>query len=113
MMSVIVLFETPESEGELSTWSFVNAAHHRDIIRIIFEQTGEILPEYPLDPFDPENMNTWLYNHQQMHTAQNAILGIGGWNLLELNLKNPEAVANWIWYHAQEHLQAGQILELG
>lgn len=113
MSALLVLYETPKTQGDLSVWSFANAAQHRDINRIIFETTGDILPDFVLDPFDPNDMNAWLYQHQVMHNAQNAVLGIAGFNLTELDWNNPAELGSWLWNHGQEHFQAAQILELG
>lgn len=109
-MALAVLYETPSTPDLFDEWSFVNMAHHRDIIRVIFEQTGEVLTEYALDPVSPDDMVAWLYHHQQMHDAMNASLGIEGYNLLELDWASP---STWITQHAQEHFAAGQILNLG
>jgi len=112
-MSLIVLYEPPKTQADLNVWSFANASQHRDINRVIFETTGDILPDFVLDPFDPNDMNSWLYQHQMMHNAQNAVLGIAGFNLTELDWSNEAELATWLWNHGQEHYQAAQILELG
>ena len=112
-MAVASLFEIPKSAGDLQVWSFANAAHHRDINRVVYELQQVQLPDFFLDPFDPSDMDDWLYQHQQMHNAQNAVLGIAGFNLLELNWRDPEELLNWMEQHALEHVAAGQILNLG
>lgn len=109
-MALAVLYEIPRSDEDLKVWGFVNMAHHRDIIRVIYEESGEQQPEYILDPINPLVMETWLYQHQLMHDNMNAALGVAGYNLLELNWDDP---ANWINQHAQEHFAVGQILQLG
>jgi len=113
-MSVIVLYENPlETPEQLATWSFSNAAAHRDIARVIFGITGDVLPDFPLDPFDPTDMTIWLYQHALMHDAQNAVLGIAGFNLSNVNWGDPGDLAAWLWNHGQEHAAAATILELG
>lgn len=112
-MALAVLYEYPVTPGDFAVWSFVNAAHHRDIIRLIYEQSGDELQEYVLDPFDPRDMAGWLNQHQQMHDAMNASLGIAGYNLLELDWADAGAANVWLTQHAQEHMAAGQILNLG
>lgn len=113
-MSLIVLYENPlASPDQLATWSFSNAASHRDINRVIFGLTGDILPDFVLDPFDPRDMTIWLYQHALMHNAQNAVLGIAGFNLSNVNWGDQADLDAWLWNHGQEHYQAAAILELG
>mgnify|MGYP001562264443 CR=1 FL=1 len=113
-MALAVLQEDPiVSPEEFMVWSFTHAAHHKDINRVVFELGGSALPEYILDPFNPNDMNTWLYQHQLMHDAQNAVLGIAGFNLTRVDWEDQGDRDAWLWNHAQEHYQAGAILGLG
>jgi len=113
MSAIAALYNVPSTQGELETWSFAHAAHHNDINRIIQQSTGVLLPSYILDPFDPNNAQTWLYQHQALHQAQDAILGIEGFDLLDVNLQNSNELAGWIFLNSQEHYQAAKILGIG
>lgn len=112
-MALMVIQEVPADPASFLTWSFTHAAHHKDIIRVIFERNGPILSEYVLDPFNPIDMQSWLYQHQLMHDAQNAVLGIAGYNLTALDWEADNEVLTWFWNHGQEHYQAGALLNLG
>ncbi len=115
-MSVAALYNVPETEAQLAEWSFVNAAAHRDIIRVVFERTGLQLDSFVLDPFNPNeptSMEAWSYQHQVMHQQMDAILGIQGYDLTDVDFEHPAVMAGWIAAHAIEHVQAGQILNLG
>ena len=115
-MSLAALWNISETDEQLKQWSFVNAAAHADIIRLIFQTTGQRLDSYVLDPFnpkDPVSMQPWLYQHAVMHQQMDAILGIAGYNLEDVDFTNDGSLAGWIESHAVEHMQAGQILKLG
>jgi hypothetical protein len=113
MSDVAGLFNVPSTQSELNTWTFAHAAHHVDINRVIFQRTGVALASYVLDPLDPNNAEVWLYQHQLLHQAQDAILGIEGYDLLDVDLKDQDQLAGWIWVNADEHYKAAQILEIG
>ncbi len=115
-MSLAGLYNIPVTQDQLAQWSFVNAAAHADVIRLVFQITGQQLDSFVLDPFDPQDPSTmelWLYQHQTMHQQMDAILGIQGYDLLDVDFTNQGLLAGWIASHANEHVQAGQILGLG
>lgn len=113
MSGLAGIFNVPATVDERSTWSFVHAAHHRDINRVIFQAVGTELPEFVLDPIDPANSQVWAYQHQVMHQNMNRVLGISGQDLTAVDWTNPLALAGWIFDHAQEHYQAAQVLKIG
>lgn len=117
-MSIAGLFNIPEDEQQLAQWSFINAAHHTDIIRVIFQATNQSLSSYVLDPMpvslrNSNMMQVWLYQHQIMHQEMDVVLGIAGYDLTDVDLSDKGQLAGWIQAHANEHIQAGQILGLG
>ena len=87
--------------------------HHREINKAIFAITGVNLPEYILDPIDPNDTGVWEDQHQIMHQDFDAVIGISGFDLTDVNFKNPELLAGWIQLNANEHYQASQILGIG
>jgi hypothetical protein len=112
-VSVAALFNVPETSEQLAQWSFVNAAVHADINRLILQNFNIIIPSYVLDPIDPTNMQVWLYQHQLMHLNMDAVLGIAGFDLTDVDFNDKGQFAGWIQDHANEHVQAGQLLNLG
>lgn len=113
MSGLAGLYNIPGSPEELDVWAFIHAAHHRDINRIIFELYQITLPEYGLDPIDPQNVNAWNYQHQEMHSIQDEILGISGFNLSDVDWTDRGQLASFIFLNASEHYQAAQILGIG
>lgn len=112
-MSIAALYNIPVSPEQLAQWSFVNAAAHADIVRLIFQISGKQLDQFVLDPFDPQDAGTWLYQHQIMHQQMDAVLGISGYDLTDVDFTNQGILAGWIASHAVEHVQAANILGVG
>ena len=113
MSGVAGLYNVPSSAPEFQTWSFIHAAHHVDINRILYQLLNVSLDAYVLDPFDPTNPDTFLQNHQTMHKQMDAFLGISGYNLLSVDMTDEAQFANWIALNADEHFKAANILGLG
>ena len=113
MSAIAALFNVPSNAQELSQWATAHATHHRDINRVLYQLTGADLPEFVLDPIDPSNTGVWEDQHQVMHQNQNAILGINGFDLSEVDFKNLDLLTGWITLNANEHYQAAAILGIG
>lgn len=113
MSAIAALYNVPSNRAELDQWAFAHAAHHRDINRRIYQSTGLALVESILDPINPEDIGVWLYQHQFMHDQFEPVLGIAGYDLLEVDWKNQEELAGWILLNASVHIQAADILGIG
>jgi hypothetical protein len=113
MSGIAGLYNVPGTPDEFAAWSFINMAHHRDINRAIYNLLNVTIEEFVLDPFNIREPGVWLYQHQLMHQRQNALLGIDGYNLLDVDLTKPEELAGWIYAHSNEHQQASDILRIG
>lgn len=109
-MAVADIANIPVDQPTLLIWSFSHMAHHRDINRRIYELDVIALPEFPLDPLNPNDPETFLEQHQIMHNNQNAILGIAGQDLSEVNFQDKVELSTWIYLNFIEHQQAGNIL---
>jgi hypothetical protein len=107
------LANVPGTDAERAQWSFAHAAHHRDIAAKIYLLVKIALPEYILDPLDPNDTGQWEYQHQQMHDNENAVLGIEGQDLTGIDWKNPNELSQWVQLNFSEHYQASNILEIG
>lgn len=113
MSDVAAIANVPGSDQERNIWSFAHAAHHADIIRVIYQITKIALPTYILDPFDVNNTEIWADQHQLMHLQMDQILGISPLNLDEVDWKNKATLGSWIFDNFTEHLQAANTLEIG
>lgn len=113
MSGIAGVFNVPGSPEELMIWATTHAQHHRDIIRAIFNRTGIQLNEFILDPIDPEDTGVWEDQHQVMHAQMDHVLGIAGFELSEVNFKDPTLLSGWINLNANEHYIASNVLEIG
>src|SRR5882724_2085635 len=113
MSGIADLYNVPSTDAERAQWSFAHMAHHRDINRRIYELIAVALPEYIIDPVNPDNPGDWEYLHQAMHDNQNQILGIQGQDLTQVDWKDQRLLAAWIFLNSSEHVQASDILEIG
>src|SRR5215475_15255047 len=103
-MGIASLYNVPGNSAELATWSLAHAAHHHDIVQTIYRLTTISLQTFLLDPFDPNDMQGWLYQHQQMHKEMDALLGIAGFDLTTVKWKDAGERAGWIELNATEHV---------
>lgn len=113
MSGLANLSNVPSTDEERAQWSFVHMAHHRDINRKIYELVKIALPEYIIDPIDPNSTGQWEYLHQTMHDNQNQLLGIVGQDLTGVNWKDLRVLSGWIFLNNNEHYQAAAILGIG
>lgn len=110
----------PLSKDDIKRWAFAHMANHLDIIRRIYETTTPVPPAttpppislnpFPLDPVDTENLGQWLYQHSVMHAQMDLVLGIAGYDLLELDWSDKDQLIEWINFNSDEHIQASRIL---
>jgi len=113
MSGLADLYNVPATDEERAQWAFAHMTHHRDINRKIYELVSISLPEFILDPINPNDTGQWEYQHQLMHDNQNALLGIQGQDLTGVDWKDSRLITAWIWLNVNEHVQASNILEIG
>jgi hypothetical protein len=109
-MGIASIANVPDSVDSTETWAFNHMAHHRDINRVIYQLFKIALPEYSLDPFNPNDFGVFGYQHQTMHNNQNAVLGIAGQDLTDVDWKDLGQRTVWIQLNFNEHYQASNIL---
>jgi hypothetical protein len=112
-MGVADLFNVPVSNDEMARWSFAHMAHHRDLNAAIMSQYGVQLPEYILDPVDLNDPQSFLNQHQLMHNNNDAILGVQGYNLSEVDWSDPKQRAGWIYLNATLHVAEANATGVG
>lgn len=111
-MAVADLFNIPSTDEEMAKWSFIHMAHHREVNFAIQQKYGIDLPEYPLDPVSLDDAQSFLNQHQEMHNNSDAILGVAGFNLSEVDWNDPGKRAGWIYLNAILHVAEGSALEI-
>ena len=111
-MGIGGLWNVPRTPDELSVWSFDHAAQHRIEIAAIYRDFGVTLTEYRLDPLNPNDFATWIYQHQVMENQRNSVLGIAGYDLTGVDWNDPASFEAFIFDNATIHQQAATILRL-
>lgn len=113
MSALAALYNVPTTENELAAWASAHMTHHRDLQRVIYEITGGNMPEFILDPIDPNNTGIWEDQHQAMHNNMDAVLGIAGFDLTGVDFKDTGLLTGWIQLNNAEHYAAANILGIG
>ena len=106
-MPLAILYNVPLTTDQQATFDFSHADHHRRMIAAAYERFHVTLPEFVLDPFNPQRSNAGLL-HQEMHDAIDALYGVGGYDLVDVDWRDQEQRAGWIWLNAQLHFQEAQ-----
>jgi hypothetical protein len=111
-MAIAILANPPKNDTEFLFFSFANAAAHRDIIDSITALAPQAAPLAlrALDPIPQHDLKGWLLRHQESHNDMNAVLGLSGADLLEVDFTNKTQVESWIELHFAEHYAAAAAL---
>lgn len=117
-MSLPYLYARPEDEEGWNAWSFNHAANHYTWVSAIGRVTtagGAVKflvqqQQFILSPIDPNDLGMWLYQHQTAHDQANEALGTKGYNLLELDWKDPDQFATWLRLNGDEHIRISAAL---
>src|ERR1700693_3796602 len=103
MSGLAGLYSIPQSPDEWRQWSFVHAAHHRDISLLLFTIYGVSSESFALDPIPgaaPDD--SWLLMNQSAHIVMDATLGINSCNLENVDFTDQAQLQTWINNHGQE-----------
>ena len=112
-MPIANLANTPNSQEELSAWSFSHAAQHRDENAAIYRIYHIALPEFIIDPMNINDLGTFANQHQLLHNNVSAILGTQGFDLTDVNWQDKSEREAWIGLNFQAHYQVSEKLQLG
>lgn len=113
MSGIAGIANIPTTEQELLLWATNHATHHVNINQAIFRLTDINLPNFILDPINPDDIGVWEAQHQIEHNNMDAILGITGFDLSEVDFKKTEYLAGWIQLNFNEHYIASNLLGIG
>lgn len=112
-MALANIANVPGDNRSMAEWSFAHADHHRQItdrIKVLFNID---IPFFPIDPINIEEGTDQGYQHQEMHSAMDAVLSIAGNDLTDVDWKDEGQRSSWIWLNFIEHQQASKILGIG
>lgn len=98
----------PDDARMRNWWTLHHSEDHKEIVQAILAQKSISLTMYQLEPYNEQDKNGWLIRHQQMHDDFNAVLGLPGNNLENINPdKDRETLAIM---HFKEHYNARALL---
>jgi hypothetical protein len=106
------LYYPPPGEAGWREYWFNHWIDHQDIVQAIQEATGVQLQMYIIDPWVNSDKDGILERHQQYHDDMDAVLGIAGNDLSEIDFQKPNEVKSWVYLNYQEHLSAHSALNI-
>lgn len=104
------LFNIPNDQKSWDEYSFALQGVIRDVNRRIYETDNVALPEYLLDPLNLTDPSAQLYGLQTSMNNINAVLGISGYNYLDVSFQEPGETASWTWLLATNLREASKIV---
>lgn len=104
---IAVLDNDPE---ELERWIHSHYDNHFQIIAAIAKQKHVVLQVLPINYLTEDQFQNWLFMHQSQHNDFNAVLGIAGNDLLDVDFKNDDQRNAWAWLNFSEHYRASALL---
>lgn len=99
----------PPTKGGWQEWLYQHFTQHKDIIGAVQQTRGLSLTLgriWPIDPSDKAQLEVFLEDHQQMHNEMNALLGVQGNDLSDVDFQNKKEADVFYWFNYQEHLAA-------
>lgn len=104
------LLSIPPTDTGMNEFLYHNAQDHREIRTAIQTRFNINLPIYQLESIDTKDPSGWLERHASAHNDMNAVLGIAGTDLLDVDFNEPDQVKSWVYLHFQEHQAARTVL---
>jgi hypothetical protein len=107
------LFNDPAGWGLLLLG---HALEHEDFrVACLGLSTPIVIPDYNLRSWrdEPEFVQNWLVNHEQIHEALRAVTGVGGDDLSLVDLSQEDEFYIWLQDHDTEHQSFRQVLGTG
>jgi len=111
-MSLAQIIYPPPTPRGFQEWAFQHYAHHLAIISAANAQ-GIPLREYNIWPIEEKDIGSWLQRHQQMHNEMNAMAGVSGNDLEDVDFKDKKKVDAWYYLQFVEHQSVAAFLGNG
>jgi len=108
-MDVLSYVKFGDKDG-LAEMLFENGVQHRLFHQIITD-TGVTYPKYPITDANPENLDDWLFVHNQEHESLASILILDNpFQLLDADWKVEDDFYDWLGVHLSIHEQIASAL---
>jgi hypothetical protein len=102
-MSLAALLYPPPTPNGWQEWVYQNLTHHEAIISAARQSRNAGLILYQIYPFNSEDPEGWLLQHQSQHNDMNGLFGVNGSDLSTLDFSNKRDVDAWLQLHFYEH----------
>jgi response regulator of citrate/malate metabolism len=103
-----IIYPRPTPKG-FDEWAWDHYQHHLAIIQQA-SRVGFTLNQYQIWPVTERNFKDFLQQHQQMHAEMDAIAGVQGSDLQDLDLKDKKKADAWFYLQYVEHQSVAQFL---
>ena len=100
---------TPEGWKE---WTWNHLVHHQAIIYAAKTVKNVDLTQYNIWPFNPDDAENWLLQHQNFHNDMDTLYQVNGSDLSTLDFTNKRDVDAWLFTNFQEHADVAQLCGL-
>ena len=100
------LLNVPRTDQEWDMWMWDHRTSHDHIRQKIQSSYGILLPDYPIEPINPNDLTNFLVNNTQLHDDMNGVLGLVSSNVQDADLKDSRQLEAWIKIHYLEHFAA-------
>ena len=111
-MSLAQIILPPPTPRGMDEWGFAHAQDHLAIIHAAANK-GYQLTSYPIWPIPPNDMSTWLQNHQALHSDMCAMAGVIGNDIQDIDFKDKKQAEVWFWLQWNEHNSVHSFLGQG
>jgi hypothetical protein len=104
------LMNVPKTDAQWQQFSYDHRNSHDKIRAAIKKKFGTDLPDYQIEPINPDNIQQFLQNNASLHTDMNGILKSQSSDLLDVDITKPDQLDSWINLNYQEHENVEQLL---
>lgn len=108
-MPIANLANVPDSPDTWSQYTFSLQATLDNICDAILRQKNIYIPRYELDPLNLTDPNAQLFQLQDMVNGVNSVLGISGFNYLDVDINDQNELASWVFLLETNLKQACQL----
>lgn len=106
------LLNVPQNNDDWEAYFYDNRNQVTEIRQAILKQFNVNLTEYILYPVQRTDLQAFLLNNAQSHTDFNAVLGLQGADLLNVDFNDKEQLEAWIYISYQELYDASTALNI-
>ena len=111
-MSLAQIILPPPTPHGMTEWSFAHNVSHLTIIQAA-ANLGYQLQYLTIWPIPPNDIYTWLQNHQALHDEMNAMANVIGNDLQDIDFNDKKQMESWHFLNFNEHRSVYQFLGQG